>query len=408
MIESLSAIVKALGYAAALSGAGTVLARATLLRGSLPPASLETLIRIAGGLLALLSCCAAILFVWRLGGEPDRATLGAVFISPLGASLALQLMGGVWLVAAGSRAVALPGALLVLLAFGMVGHSATRGLSTSISVVLHVTAAAWWLGGLWTLLLARQSPGKDFTDLVRRFGRQALWIVALLLAAALSTAVLLLEFNFDLESGYTRGLLAKAGLTSGLIALAGLNRLVLTPRLATENRHRSWLLRSILAEVCLFACIVCLTAWLTTWRSPHVTLRTEQRVPAGPIEVIDVWGPAMPGGVGNGAGYMVIINNQSAEDRLVAASSPWADHVSLHNSTISEQISRMREGMSLSVPAHGRVALTPGAHHLMFTGLYAPFFAGDVLPVVLEFERAGRVDVTLVVRPLGGQPGHVH
>ena len=108
--------------------------------------------------------------------------------------------------------------------------------------------------------------------------------------------------------------------------------------------------------------------------------------------------------------YMVIVNSQPVEDRLVAASSPWAEQLTLHASVMDGDIARMRKLGALPIPPGGRVALEPGAYHLMFSGLYAPFVAGDSVPLTLTFEQAGRVDVMLTVHPLGGQRvwGHEH
>lgn len=270
VLELLYALVKALGYAAGLSGAGLVLARATLLRGSNSLPSVDGPIRLAGSVLASGACASFMLLVLRLGGQWDLATSGVVLLSPLGVALALQLIGGLWLIAAAGGRAAGIGALLILLAYGVVGHSATRGLLTSISVVLHVSAAAWWLGGLWMLLWADRPLGAAaFKTLVGRFSQQGLWVVAVLIAAALLTAILLLEFHFDPMSAYARGLLAKGGLTLALLVLAGINRLFLFPRLATGPQAVRWLRRTIAAELVVFACIASVTAWLTTWQSPH-------------------------------------------------------------------------------------------------------------------------------------------
>ncbi|MBK6675311.1 MAG: copper chaperone PCu(A)C [Proteobacteria bacterium] len=331
-----------------------------------------------------------------------------MMLSPVGAALALQLIGGLWLMLRSPRPSTFVGALLILLAYGTAGHSAQRGLITSVTVFLHVAAAAWWLGGLWTLTLAQRHMPSTFVEFVGRFSRQAIWIVLLLLSAALFTAALLLEFRLDLNSGYVRGLLAKAALTLALLALAGGNKLLLAPRLPTSQGAARWLQRSIRAELVLLGCVIAVTAWLTTWHSPNETIHSRQQLPAGPIEVIDAWAPEMPGGVGNGAGYMTLVNHQSVADRLTEATSPWAERVTLHDSTQADGISRMRGVVAVDVPAQGRAILAQGATHLMFTGLYAPFVAGDVVPIVLVFEKAGRVELSLTVRPLNGLAAHVH
>ncbi|MGE4305771.1 MAG: copper chaperone PCu(A)C [Novosphingobium sp.] len=402
MLELVSAILKGLGYAAAFSGAGAVLAGTTLRAGAHSVPGVSGLIRFAGCALAICAVLMAAIYVARLGGDLDVAMIRAMVLSPLGAALGLQLGGGLLLAAAPARPSAFLGAVAILLAFGFIGHAPTRGLVSALTVTMHVSAAAWWLGGLWLLVLAGRLPGGRFAPLLESFSRQAIWLVALLVLAGLTTAAMLLEFRPDLGRAYDQGLLAKAAITLGLLALAATNRLVLVPRIAKDDTAIGKLRWTVWAEICLFACIFVVTAWLTTWQSPHAVVHGDHDVQvAGPITIIDPWAPAMPGGLGTGAGYMVIINNQASDDRLLSASSPWAEHVSLHVSTMDGNISRMSDLDTLPVPAHGQAEFAQGHNHLMFTGLYAPFVVGDVVPVTLQFERAGKVQVTLHVKPLG-------
>jgi copper transport protein len=288
MLDLLAAVLKALGYIAALGGAGTVLARATLLRGAsvaVPPTTGP--IRAAGFATVLLTCATALLFVERLGGVRDPAAVEAVVSSPLGTALALQTAGGLWLAVATYRPLAPLGALLILVAFGVVGHSATRGGLTAVTVVVHVAAAAWWLGGLLLLFRAsRRSGDADYIRLVARFSRQAAWIVALLIAAAATTAALLLEFRFDPDRSYDVGLLAKAGLTSALLGLAAVNRLILLPRLAAGAGARIWLRRTLLAEMLFFILVFGTTAWLTSFQSPHVPAHPAHQAGSGAGHII--------------------------------------------------------------------------------------------------------------------------
>jgi len=269
--ELLAIVIKALGYGAALTGAGSVLARATLWRDSSPSRvqALASLIRAAGGALMFCVCVGALLFLLRLGGIGETSLLGPAFLSPLGAALALQFAGGLWLAVAASRPVALGGAMLIVASFGVVGHSATLGLLTACTVVLHVAGAGWWLGGLWLLLLHSREPGELFLTLVRRFSRQAPWVVTALLASAVFTAVWLLDFRFDPATPYVRGLLVKSVLVLLLLGLAGLNRFVLVHGISSTVGSRRWLVRTVAAELLLIATVLAVTAWLTSSESPH-------------------------------------------------------------------------------------------------------------------------------------------
>ncbi len=403
MLELVSAILKGLGYAAAFSGAGTVLALTTLRAGPHSIPGVNGLIRSACVGLVISAVLMATIYVVRLGGDLDAAMIRAMVLSPLGAALGLQLGGGLLIAAAPARRTTLLGAVAVLLAFGLIGHAPTRGLLSAVTVTLHVTAAAWWLGGLLLLVLAGRFPDGRFAPLLETFSKQAIWLVAILVLAGLATAAMLLEFRPNFARTYDQGLLTKAAFTLGLLAFAATNRLVLAPRIAMDDAAMGKLRWSIRSEVCLFTCILAVTAWLTTWQSPHAAVHGDHDLQvAGPITIIDPWAPAMPGGLGTGAGYMVIVNNQASDDRLLSASSPWAEHVSLHVTTMDGNISRMSDLDALPVPAYGQAEFAQGQNHLMFTGLYAPFVAGDVVPITLIFEKAGRVDVKVKVAPIGG------
>ncbi|WP_165831013.1 copper resistance D family protein [Sphingomonas pokkalii] len=329
MLEALAALAKGIGYAGALTAAGTILARASWARGggATSRAIAAGVTRLAGIALAISAAGEALLFFVRLGGGADAATLDALFLSPLGAALGLHLIGGVWAATFARRRLALAGAAMILAAFGVVGHAATNGIVTSITVILHVTAAAWWLGGLWILLGASRTSAAEFPALVDRFSRQAVGVVGVLLAAALTTTAALLDLRIDLARAYQQGLLVKLAFTGALLVLAGINKLILTPRLAARADARVWLRRAIVAEILLFVGALTTTAYLTTYLSPHdadeaAHAHGDAGAAHGPIAVVDPWAAAVPGGAMTGVGYMTIVNNQPMADRLIGASSP--------------------------------------------------------------------------------------
>ena len=51
----------------------------------------------------------------------------------------------------------------------------------------------------------------------------------------------------------------------------------------------------------------------------------------------------------------------------------------------------------LEIPAGATVELKPGGTHLMFMMVTEPFKEGGEVPVTLEFEKAGKVDLELPV-----------
>jgi periplasmic copper chaperone A len=113
---------------------------------------------------------------------------------------------------------------------------------------------------------------------------------------------------------------------------------------------------------------------------------------------------ATPGGSQVGIGYMSITNKGVAADRLVSASSPAAEKVQIHEMTMQNGVMKMRElPNGLPIEAGRTVSLAPGGNHLMLVGLKAPLKQGDKVPVTLNFEKAGKIKVTLDVQAIGAQ-----
>ena len=122
----------------------------------------------------------------------------------------------------------------------------------------------------------------------------------------------------------------------------------------------------------------------------------------GDVEIDATWTRATPPGASVAGGYASIRNRGAAPDKLVAASSPAADHVELHVMAMDGGVMRMRQVKEFDLPAHGELALKPGGNHLMFIGLKEPFKEGAKVPVTLRFEKAGEVEVQLSVGEMGG------
>lgn len=127
-----------------------------------------------------------------------------------------------------------------------------------------------------------------------------------------------------------------------------------------------------------------------------------------PLEIRDAWAAPTPGGVDVSAGYLTIVNPTDAEDTLIAASSPRAERVEVHEMSMDGAVMRMRpvEG-GLDIPAGATVTLGPAGQHLMFYGVQTPFAEGERIPATLRFARGGDMAVELSVRRApSGHSGH--
>ncbi|RWL78616.1 MAG: copper chaperone PCu(A)C [Mesorhizobium sp.] len=122
----------------------------------------------------------------------------------------------------------------------------------------------------------------------------------------------------------------------------------------------------------------------------------------GDLEIEHPWSRATPPGAKVAGGYFTVVNKGSASDRLLSISSDISDKAELHEMGVKDGVMIMRpvEG-GLEIPAGGKVALKPGAYHLMFTGLKRQPKQGEKFPATLTFEKAGTVKVEFAVEGMG-------
>lgn len=106
--------------------------------------------------------------------------------------------------------------------------------------------------------------------------------------------------------------------------------------------------------------------------------------------------------------FMTLTSTKGA--RLVAASSPAAGVVEVHEMKMIDDVMRMREIPGLDLPAGQAVTLKPGGYHLMLFQLKQPLNDGDTIPLTLEIEDAQKVRSQVVVnapvKPLSSAAKH--
>lgn len=125
----------------------------------------------------------------------------------------------------------------------------------------------------------------------------------------------------------------------------------------------------------------------------------------GAIEIGHPWSRATPPTAESGGGFLAITNTGTTPDRLIAVKSPAADKVEIHEMKMDGNIMRMREvEKGIEIPPGATVELKPGGFHVMFMGLRAPFAKDAKVPLTLVFEKAGSIDVDLMVQAMGAQP----
>jgi copper(I)-binding protein len=152
-----------------------------------------------------------------------------------------------------------------------------------------------------------------------------------------------------------------------------------------------------------FAFAICALAALCS------TLSFAQQVKAGDLVIDHAWTRATPRGADVGIGYLTIENKGVTPDKLTGASTPAAAQAQLHEMSMDNGVMKMRPVESgLLIPPGQSVPLAPGGRHLMLMGLNGPLKEGGKMPLTLQFEKAGTVEVTLDVQAVGAQqPGNM-
>jgi len=131
---------------------------------------------------------------------------------------------------------------------------------------------------------------------------------------------------------------------------------------------------------------------------------------ASRITVERAWSRETAPGQDAGGAFLTIVNPGSAPDRLIGGTASIAGDVHIHAVDMTGGVMRMRQlTEGLEIPAGRTVTLEPGGYHIMLMDLQRPLARGDAVPLTLEFEKAGRIEVELAVQPIGAAgPGEAH
>src|SRR5258705_12492371 len=139
---------------------------------------------------------------------------------------------------------------------------------------------------------------------------------------------------------------------------------------------------------------------LTLFAAP---VRAEE-VKAGDLVISQAWSRATPGGAKIAGGYLTIENRGATPDRLISGSGDVAGRIEVHEMAMNNGVMTMRPlEKGLAIEPGKTVKLAPGGYHLMLMDLKSPFKQGDKVPVTLEFEKAGKVNLSLEVQGVGAK-----
>lgn len=288
-------LVRALHFAATVLASGTVVFM--MLVAEPPPGLRRRLVRLIWAALAAAVLTGAV-WVVLLASDIFGASIAEVCRSGDAVSvladtrfgqvaslrLALAVVLAALLAIPGTRSLQLVAAALFAVLPAWAGHAGaglgTAGLVTLAADVVHLLAAAAWLGALpaLALFLRAERRSVEMAGVTGRFSRLGIACVAALLASGLVNAWTLLGSPQNLiATDYGRILLLKVGLFLAMVAIAAVNRLYLTPRLPEPGPVRA-LVRNSLAETGLGAGVLLFVGVLGTL-PPATHVHTPAAVP---------------------------------------------------------------------------------------------------------------------------------
>jgi copper(I)-binding protein len=129
-----------------------------------------------------------------------------------------------------------------------------------------------------------------------------------------------------------------------------------------------------------------------------------EEVKAGDLVITQAWSRATPGGAKIAGGYLTIENKGATQDRLIGGAGDVAGKIEVHEMSMNNGVMTMRPlDKGLTIEPGKTVKLAPGGYHLMMLDLKSPLKQGDKVPVTLEFEKAGKVTLSLDVQGVGAQ-----
>ena len=147
-------------------------------------------------------------------------------------------------------------------------------------------------------------------------------------------------------------------------------------------------------------------------------MRTAMSLTAGILSVLLSAGLAVAGDISvkdakarvivptNPAAAYFTVEDAGDADRLIGVASPAFARAEIHTHKVEDGLARMIKVDGIDIPAKGQAALKTGGDHVMLFEAEKPLKVGDSFPLTLSFEKAGDVEVTVIVAPLKDTMSH--
>ncbi|WP_433491874.1 cytochrome c oxidase assembly protein [Nocardia grenadensis] len=218
--------------------------------------------------------------LWRIAGGIELAgtwrltAIGALLLA-IGCRLALR-----W----GWTPVLFGASVVVMMPLALTGHSASGGAHdvATNSLILHLIAAAVWIGGLGALLVHALRDGTHTALAARRFSAVALVSFGVLAVSGVVNSWVRVPWDELFSSTYGRLVLAKAAALVILGVFGWFQRRAALPALAADPDDRRALARFASVELLVFAATMGLAVGLgRTPPPPPTSVPTPMEVELG-------------------------------------------------------------------------------------------------------------------------------
>lgn len=161
--------------------------------------------------------------------------------------------------------------LLLSYSFRIAGHISVLPKLAQLTIGFHFLAFAWWIGCLYPLsIMTKRMEIANLQLLLAKFGRHALYVLAVLMTAGIFLIFQLIDTPRSLIStSYGLALSIKLVLVLGIFSIAAWNKLRIVPALVDEPGRRRFLL-SIRIEMLVALSLLSVTAYLSTVVGPDM------------------------------------------------------------------------------------------------------------------------------------------
>lgn len=127
-----------------------------------------------------------------------------------------------------------------------------------------------------------------------------------------------------------------------------------------------------------------------------ITLSLLSVVTQAEVKVENAWIRLLPPMVKTTAAYMDIVSTEN--DVLIGVSSSIAMMTEIHESSMNDGVMSMDHVNEIALEKDTTLSMKPGGIHIMLMNLHSPLQASATYKLVLEFKRAGAVEIQLPVR----------